>query len=160
MDKTGKLVMMNKNTLQINKQDGSLTIKNYPIVLKKGTTREEIGTILTPLYRSNIDYKNGTEWMFFEEIEFSECPCTLGLYIDHGVLTEAKITIVPVHSDRSAAGWSSNATVDEAVLLALIEYRIQLARPFKEGTEFFDWGEVWCLPDYKRSEMNSGIKYK
>lgn len=36
MDKTGKLVMMNKNTLQINKQDGSLTIKNYPIVLKKG----------------------------------------------------------------------------------------------------------------------------
>ncbi|UYZ83458.1 hypothetical protein MTZ49_12760 [Entomomonas sp. E2T0] len=152
--------MMNKNTLQINKQDGSLTIKNYPIVLKKGTTREEIGTVLTHLYRSNIDYKNGTEWMFFEEIEFSECPCTLGLYIDHGVLTEAKITIVPVHSDRSAAGWSSNATVDEAVLLALIEYRIQLSRPFKEGTEFFDWGEVWCLPDYKRSEMNSGIKYK
>lgn len=158
--KDNRYVDMAKNTLQLNKLDGSLTIQNFPIILKKGTTKIEIGRVLTELYRSNIDYKNGTEWMFFEDIEFSDCPCTLGLYIDHDKLTQVKINITPVHSDRSAAGWASNKTVDEAVLIALIEYRIQLARPFKQGKEAFDWGLVWCLADYKHSEMNSGIKYK
>lgn len=151
---------MTKNTLHINKLDGSLTIKNHSIILKKGTTKEEIGSSLTELYRSNIDYKNGTEWMFFEDIEFSDCPCTLGLYIDHNALTQIKLNITPTHIDRSSAGWASNKSIDEAVAMALIEYRIQLARPFKAGKEAFDWGLVWCLPDYKRSEMNSGIKYK
>lgn len=157
---TNRYVYMTNNTLQINKLDGSLTINNYSIVLQKGTTREQIGAELTELYRSNIDYKNGTEWMFFEEIVFSDCPCTLGLYIDNNALSQIKINIIPAHLDRSAAGWASDKSVDEAVLMALIEYRIQLARPFKEGKEAFDWGLVWCLPDYKRAEMNSGIKYR
>lgn len=151
---------MANNTLQINKLDGSLTINNHPIVLKKGTTKEQISSVLTELYRSNIDYKNGTEWLFFEDIEFSDSPCTLGLYIDNNALTQVKLNITPAHLDRSSAGWTSDKSIDEAVIMALIEYRIQLARPFKDGKEVFDWGLVWCLPDYKRAEMNSGIKYK
>lgn len=151
--------MMNKNTLHINKTDGTVTIKNYAITLYKGTSRDEVGKVLTPLYRSNIDYKNGTEWMFFEEIEFSECPCNLGLYFEQGMLTQLKIHITPIHSDRSSSGWSSDKSVDEAVLLSLIEFRIQLSRPFKEGRESFDWGEIWSVPDYKRSEMDSGLKW-
>lgn len=151
---------MVKNTLTINKVDGSLTIKNYPITLKKGTTREQVGKVLTSLYRSNIDYKNGTEWLFFEDIEFCECACTLGLYFDQNLLTQVKLSIVPFHSDRSKSGWASNQTVDEAVMLTRFELKLQLGRPFTEGTETFDWGEVWALPDYHRSEMNAGIKYK
>lgn len=152
--------MNNENTLRINAHDGSITLRNYPIVLKKGTPIEEIGRILTPLYRSNIDYKNGTEWLFYENITFAESPCTLGLYIDHGVLTQAKINIEPLDMHRTYSGWNTNEGIDKAVLLALIEYKILLNRPFTEGKESFDWGQVWCLPDYKHSEMNSGIKYK
>lgn len=150
---------MTNNILTINKTNGSLTIKNYPITLHKGTTRQEVGQILTPLYRHNIDYKNGTEWMFFEDIEFCECPCTLGLYFDHEILTQVKLSIVPIHYDRTKSGWASNESVDEAVSLTRFELKLQLGRTFGDNKEIFDWGEVWAVPDYHRSEMNAGIKY-
>lgn len=151
---------MTKNILKIDKLNGSLTIKNYPITLHKGTTRQEVGETLIMLYRSNIDYKNGTEWMFFEDIEFCECPCTLGLYFDEGKLTQIKINIIPFHLDRSQSGWTSNQSIDEEVSLTRFELKLQLGRTFGNDKEIFDWGEVWAVPDYHKSEMNAGIKYK
>lgn len=151
--------MLQKNTLTINKTDGSLSIKNFPIVIKKNTTKEDIAKILTLLYRSTIDYKNGKEWLFFEEIEFSDCPCNLGFYFIDGLLKQVKISLTPPHVNRTQGGWSSDESIDEAVLISLIELRIQLSRPFKEGKETFEWGDVWSIPDYKRSEMDAGIKY-
>lgn len=151
--------MLLKNTLKINKTDGSLTIKNFPIVIKKDLTKEDASKILTPIYRSTIDYKNGKEWLFFEEIEFSECPCNLGLYFVDGLLKQIRISITPPDVNRTQGGWSSDESINQAVLLTLIELRIQLAKPFKEGKEIFEWGEIWCIPDLKRSEMDAGIKY-
>lgn len=145
-------------SISVDPADGSIRIQGCDLLVGAGLSKAEALTRLSKFLHSQIDHKNGYEWLNLRGISFGGYPAGLSLCFFDGRLQELRFGAGL--SDESRGKWPTRDAIDRQVSFVLAELRKQLARPFVSSSEHFPWGIAWSAFDEKGYVASSGLRYK
>jgi hypothetical protein len=148
--------------LTLDPRDGAVSIGEQPGLLFGGAQLASARAALDPFISSE------TSWDAYHRIE-----CNLGPDLSHLTFGAWRCEFVSTFQDDGLVrlSWriwpakrtfwpAEGETNDEQMLVLRSALQAQLARPFDERFELFDWGTVGCLPDLHTNDPNARVEYR
>lgn len=146
-------------SLSISAKDGSIHIEECALVITKGLVRDVAADKLSQFYVSNIDHKNGYEWLRFNGVSYGGQPCGFSLCFLHGEMAIMNFG-VSLPNMKLEDGWPTRETIDQEISFVRKEMAKQLGRTFQYGPERFSWGVAWSSFDAKGVCASAGLRYE
>jgi hypothetical protein len=147
-----------RHGMSIDPETGVMSFAGLSAQIQAGAGRDKVATELAPFLFSNLDHRNGYEWLYFRGLAFGGKPATLSVCFLNGAASKIHWDVWP-QTGPGDPPWPSRKKTDGEVAFVRDALSKMLSRPFSPGTELFSWGEVWCVYDDRDDCASSGLRY-
>lgn len=126
--------------------------------IRRGASQADLEAMLGEFKAGDVDYGNGSYWLYLQNLTFGEMPCQLALLFRKKRLTEIHFAVAlpdaPVES-----GWPTFEAINDEIAFVRKVFHMQLKRKFRNKAERFGWGEAWSSYDERGFRATAAIRY-